>query len=371
MPHCFINPPCPFLPHVDRVYGSADAQALGSTRGSAFYTMSLSYAQSQWQVGLPAQALLQVNRALACCLGAEEEVLAQWPLPYKTMAWLMVQRTEGQFLGNPRRHFQHLATRMVEPNKALRVWRAWACWYLATMVLPEAEYPGDAAQIYKEGVVEPTRAMIAARLRELSPADDEERWREAIEWAEDFRGKPAARPSAGVEIAVIGTEELAVVQQLAQRIWPVVYPRIISLAQIDYMLERMYALPVLRADAERGVCYAVLRSEGEAIGYLGCEAVPGAGEMLLHKLYILPEYAGAGLGALGLQWVCERARALGLARVVLRVNKANAGAIRAYRRAGFVFRAAVVADIGAGFVMDDYEMECGAAITSANAAATP
>ena len=61
-------------------------------------------------------------------------------------------------------------------------------------------------------------------------------------------------------------------------------------------------------------------------------------------------------GAL-IEHTCDRARRLGLARVVLAVNKRNASAIAAYRKSGFEIREAVVKDIGGGFVMDDYIME--------------
>ena len=41
----------------------------------------------------------------------------------------------------------------------------------------------------------------------------------------------------------------------------------------------------------------------------------------------------------------------------LTVNKDNAGAIAWYTRMGFKNAGAIVQDIGAGYVMDDYRME--------------
>jgi hypothetical protein len=176
----FINPPCPLLPSIDRLWVPRDVLKLGRDRSAVFYLASLHYAQSQWQRGLPAQAILQLNRALACPLALAEPILAEHPLPYRAMAWMIRQQRDGQFLGNPRRHFQHLATRMVEPNKELRVWRAWACWYMAKEILPEDAFPGDQEQIQAEGVVEPTWEEIAHSLTILSPADDLLRWEEAL-----------------------------------------------------------------------------------------------------------------------------------------------------------------------------------------------
>ncbi len=350
----FINPPCPFLPEIENVIPASEVVRLGKERGPVFYETSLRYGQSRWRIGFPAQALLQVNRALSTWFAHDEPVLHRWPLPYKVVSWLAVNRPEGQFFGNPRRHFQHLATRMVEPNKELRVWRAWACWYLAKAVLPEAEFPADTKQIREEGIVEPAFAQIRERLLALSPADDEARWREALEWSKPWHLRQAS--AAELHIEPVGVEGLPVVRDLAYAIWPRVYPGIISMEQIDYMLARRYDLAVLEADVRRGVRHALLKTGGEAVGYVAFEPLPGKGEAFLHKLYLLPETAGVGLGSAALQWVAEQARALGLDRVRLCVNKHNAGAIRAYRRNGFEFFEDVVTDIGGGFVMDDHVM---------------
>jgi len=350
----FLNEACPFLPEVDRVWRSADVSMLGADRGPRFYESSLQYAQSQWRCGLPGQALLQINRSFVCKLTAEELC---WPLAYRAITWLMVQRREGQFIGNPRRHFQHLATRMVEPHKELRTWRAWACWDLARSVLAEAEFPGDMKQIRNEGVVEPTRERIHAMLSKLSPADDVERWQEALKFAET-EGWSTAREHRIVDVPefeVIDITRVHLIRDLAQRIWPVVYPGIITHEQISYMLERMYAVETLERDVrEKHIEYALIRLQGEVVGYTG--AGPEDGAYFLHKLYLLPEFSGRGLGAAALSWVCGRAAASGHQAVKLRVNKNNTAAIRAYLRSGFVFAGDLVADIGGGYVMDDYVM---------------
>ena len=357
MSEIFLNPPCPFLPEIDRVIEAAEVVALGKERGAVFYEASLRYGHSRWQTGLPAQALLQVNRALSTWLRADEPVLRQWPLPYAVVSWLMVNRPEGQFLGNPRRHFQHLATRMVEPHKELRAWRAWACWYLAKAVLPEEEFPGDPKQIREAGIVEPTFALIREQLLKLSPANDEAMWLKALEWSKPWHLRSRSKVQQQTRVEPIGKDGLPVVRELAHAIWPRVYPGIISEVQIQYMLERRYEIGVLGADiADRGVRFALLRAGRQDVGFVAFEPRAQDREAFLHKLYLLPEFAGCGMGSLALRWVTEQARARGLERLRLCVNKHNAGAIRAYLRNGFVFHEDVVTDIGGCFVMDDYVM---------------
>jgi hypothetical protein len=141
-------------------------RSLGNERGPVFYETALLYAGSLWLQGLPARSLLLINRALGADLRGEEAILKQWPLPYAAVRWILEHRPDEarHFIGNPRRHYQHLATRMVPPRKTQRRWRAWACWYLAFRLLPAEQYPADARQLEEEGVVEPSREAIAQAL---------------------------------------------------------------------------------------------------------------------------------------------------------------------------------------------------------------
>lgn len=60
------------------------------------------------------------------------------------------------FLGNPVRHFQHLATRMSGPRKEIRIKRAWKCFYIARQVLQgKGDFPLDGRQIAREGIFIP------------------------------------------------------------------------------------------------------------------------------------------------------------------------------------------------------------------------
>lgn len=155
--------PCPHLPEVSEPLAAAEMRAFGkSDRGPAFYRRALECAQSLWLQGLPAQSLLLINRAMGADLRGDEPILAAWPLPYAAAAWVMKNRRKDQFIGNPRRHYQHLATRMVEPRKALRTWRAWACWRLAREIFPDD--PADEKQLREEEVAEPAPDEIAEKL---------------------------------------------------------------------------------------------------------------------------------------------------------------------------------------------------------------
>jgi len=159
------------------------------------------------------------------------------------------------------------------------------------------------------------------------------------------------------KIVPASAEHLPAISKLAGVIWRACYPGIITTEQIDYMLARMYSLDVLRDEIRsQGIRYDLLLVDGSPSGFASYGPTSESGVMKLHKLYLLPEMHGRGLGSLLLQHVEREVRAGAGHRLVLSVNKRNARAIAAYRRNGFDIADSVVTDIGNGFVMDDYIM---------------
>jgi hypothetical protein len=155
-----------------------DATALtvhGPSRDGEFYRSALTYAHYLWQHGQVARSILKLDRALGADLQGHESVLKEWPLPYAAMAWVLRHAPPGVFIGNPRVHFQHLADRMNEPRREQRRWRAWACWGLSRVVMPQL--PGDP----KHAVVEPTFDLIRQKLDEHGLPGEAVLWEKVLE----------------------------------------------------------------------------------------------------------------------------------------------------------------------------------------------
>jgi GNAT superfamily N-acetyltransferase len=159
------------------------------------------------------------------------------------------------------------------------------------------------------------------------------------------------------EILPAAEEHLPALAELAGVIWRAYYPAVISREQIEFMLARMYSQDTLRGEIRsQGVHFYRLLADGRFAGFASIGPTDQAGVMKLHKIYLLPEIHGRGLGSRLLKHCEAEARRLGAHRLILAVNKRNARAIAAYQRNGFAIAESVAVDIGGGFVMDDFIM---------------
>ena len=167
-------------------------------------------------------------------------------------------------------------------------------------------------------------------------------------------------PQPQLTLAEVGGDEsrAARAKAVAEKAWPPTYSGIIPDAQIPYIIERMYSPEAIREAAAAGTPYYIVLADGADAGVCSIDLRPAAdGSAELHKIYLLPDWWGRGVGARLLDELCRRAREAGATRVWLRVNKRNARAQKAYRAAGFSNVRAICTDIGGGFVMDDFIFE--------------
>lgn len=157
-------------------------------------------------------------------------------------------------------------------------------------------------------------------------------------------------------VPVTGAGDREAVAALAREIWRRHYLPIIGQAQIDYMLARFQTPVAIAQQITAGYHYYLAVDNGRPVGYHAVLPCPAEGSLHLSKIYVREEQRGRGLGREIIAHVEQGARAMGLSRVWLTVNRHNATAIAFYRRVGFALTAEQVQDIGAGFVMDDLLM---------------
>jgi diamine N-acetyltransferase len=174
----------------------------------------------------------------------------------------------------------------------------------------------------------------------------------------NFVIRPAACLASGQDpLDQRAVADLHAVRQIAYATWPSTFRDILSPAQINYMLDWLYALPRLSAQVLSGEhVFHLAEIDGKPVGFCAHQLHhPEPHSAKIHKLYLLPETQGIGLGRALIDEVVQAARAASHTALVLNVNKYNR-AVGFYEALGFVKSAEEVIDIGNGYVMDDYVM---------------
>lgn len=161
-----------------------------------------------------------------------------------------------------------------------------------------------------------------------------------------------------LEIIEANLEQLDTVQEIAQKTWPIAYKDVISSAQIEYMLEMMYSKTALKEQMEVKKHHFILaKKQNEVLGFASFEFdCNSIGKTKLHKLYVLPETQGSGIGVKLVDFLSEKAKENHQSTIFLNVNKYNP-AQNFYKKIGFVVAYEEVIDIGNNFIMDDFVME--------------
>lgn len=158
-------------------------------------------------------------------------------------------------------------------------------------------------------------------------------------------------------LKVQSADDVQWVAKLAFEIWNEHYVPIIGQQQVDYMVNTFQTADAItkQIQTEGYEYYLIGHISGEPSGYISVKLM--GDELFLSKFYVIKEKRGAGLGKEGLKFIIGRAKELGANTIKLTVNKHNTNTIKAYHKMGFVNMGSVVADIGEGYVMDDYVMK--------------
>lgn len=153
------------------------------------------------------------------------------------------------------------------------------------------------------------------------------------------------------------SREMADVARLAAKIWREYYADIISSEQIDYMLDQFQSVAAISDHIlnEGYMYYALVLENRNMVGYMAVKE--DEGKLFLSKLYISKEHRGKGYASQAFLFLDTLCTSLHLSHIWLTVNKNNDLSIAVYKSKGFKIVREQVADIGHGYVMDDYIME--------------
>ncbi len=152
-------------------------------------------------------------------------------------------------------------------------------------------------------------------------------------------------------------QDITLLQELAEKSWNSAYANILSTDQIEYMLTEMYAKDELFKQLQNpNYQYYLILSDVIPAGFIGFEFHYEKETTKLHRIYLLKEFKGKGLGKKGLDFMKKMAAQTSDKRIILNVNKENP-ARKMYESQGFKVFKEEVFDIGNGYLMDDFLME--------------
>lgn len=151
-------------------------------------------------------------------------------------------------------------------------------------------------------------------------------------------------------------KDIRLLSETASEIWREYFPGIISDRQIEYMIGKFQSYDAMHAQISTGgYRYFFVRGDDIVLGYICVREEEK--KLFISKLYLKKQYRGKGYFRSMLSFCESIAREKGLASMYLTVNRGNEHAISVYTAKGFLTVREQKADIGAGFVMDDYVME--------------
>lgn len=153
--------------------------------------------------------------------------------------------------------------------------------------------------------------------------------------------------------------QLIEVQKIAQITWPYTFRDILTPSQIDYMMEWMYTLDSLKSQVkDKKHVFLLAEEHSKYIGYCSYELnCADSSKVKIHKIYLLPDAQGHGVGKKLISEVEKIAKVNQLDAIYLNVNRFNNKAIHAYLALGFYEIKREVIALENGFVMDDIVME--------------
>jgi len=160
-----------------------------------------------------------------------------------------------------------------------------------------------------------------------------------------------------IRISQATITDIPLIQEIAHKTWPNTYGSILSQEQLDYMLDLMYSYASLLEQLKTKPLFFLAQEEDSFLGFTSCENNYLNNKVTrIHKIYILPEAQGKGVGKALVDKVVALAKENQSNIISLNVNKFNK-AVSFYKKVGFKIVAEEDLDIGDGYLMEDYKME--------------
>jgi len=152
--------------------------------------------------------------------------------------------------------------------------------------------------------------------------------------------------------------DVKIIQEIVHTTWPISYGEILSKTQLDYMIDLFYSnKSLLEQIQKKEQLFYIAYQESSVVGFMAIEHnYKNEAITRIHKIYILPETQGKGIGKLMIDFIENKAKEKNSKALSLNVNRFNK-AMHFYQKSGFAIMGEENTEIGFGFLMEDYTMQ--------------
>jgi len=145
---------------------------------------------------------------------------------------------------------------------------------------------------------------------------------------------------------------LETVAKLAYKIWNEHYPSVIGQEQVNYMLNKFYAIDALKKQIDEGQKFYLIIEKEQNIGFFSISEKE-INTIFIHKFYVDFSDRNKGIGA---RVMTQLFTQYPKANFTLNVNRQNFKPINFYFKMGFKIMDIVNIEIGDGYAMNDFIM---------------
>lgn len=163
-----------------------------------------------------------------------------------------------------------------------------------------------------------------------------------------------------MNIIPASTNDIAQIRQIAIKSWEITYSDILSQEQFEYMVEMMYSDNALTKQMTEQNHHFLLIRDSLSSNYNGFVSYEfnykGQPQTKIHKLYLLPECKGKGMGRILIDKVASLAQKANNHSLSLNMNRDNKS-LGFYKQMGFEIVGEEDINIGNGYLMEDFIFE--------------
>lgn len=158
-------------------------------------------------------------------------------------------------------------------------------------------------------------------------------------------------------IEEVEIDDISAIRTIASLAWIETYSKILSSEQYEYMFDMMYSDDALKQQMDKHHFLLVKDSSNQSLGFVSFEFnYNGERKTKIHKLYVMPDQHGKGLGRFLIDKVASLADKENDSILTLNMNRYN-NALSFYKKLGFNIVGEEDIDVGRGYLMEDYIFE--------------